>query len=251
MMYENILGKVQKLLAQDKEEYYQERSADAQEDISNIQEQQSYQPPSSAAAGITGQRTVQPAAHPPHPPSTRQEGMIVQPSSADTLDRLRQLGVSFISPSDLVPAPTPAPPNPYNSFFLPQATLPSTTIINPSPDTSLAINNLALKYLSDAELARLAGHHQHHQHASKAPPGQAGRQAEYSLASHQFLARYGLGGDPGQGGHGGTGEAHGQRQHPPPALPARPPHPAMPAPAVSVEDRVLDITAIRNLSTLG
>jgi len=168
------------------------------------------------------------------PPSGRQEGMTAEPSNTETLERLRQLGVSFISPSDLAPA-TPAA-NPYNSIFLPRANLPSTTLTSPSPDTSLAINNLALKYLSDGELAKLAGHH--NRQASKMPHNQEERPAEYSLASHQFLARYGLGSE------------QGQRQQPP-SLPARPPHPNMKQVMRPVLDRVLDITAIRNQSKLG
>ena len=298
LMYENILGQVHRLLAQDKEQYQQEGSVVGDQTVGQeqqhhlpprenilpaVQQRQEYAPPinsptheyspQSNTPRQVGNPLRQEYAQPPpsdnrrheytptsppqprptYPPSYRQEAMPDVSNNTATLDRLRQLGVSFISPSDLAPAPPIS--NPYNSIFLPKANLPSTTLISPSPDTSLAINNLALKYLSDAELVKLAGHH--NRQNSKEPTGQEQRQpAEYSMASHQFLARYGLGAEQGHGqGERGAGHAQGQRQQPPP-LPARPPNPGTeqvvrPVPAVPVLDRVLDITAIRNQSKLG
>jgi len=305
MMYENILGQVQRLLAQDKEQYQQEGSDGVVSDQTVGQEQQQHLPTHENMLPVAQQRqenaplinspaqkycqprntpreeyshplqenplrqeyasptlrqeyvpTSPPQSRPTYPPSNRQEAMPDVSTNTATLDRLRQLGVSFISPSDLAPAPPAS--NPYNSIFLPKANLPSTTLISPSPDTSLAINNLALKYLSDAELVKLAGHH--NRQSSKEPTRQEVRQpAEYSLASHQFLAMYGLGAGQVHGqaerGAGRAGHIEDQRQQPP-LLPARPPNPGTeqvirPAPAAPVMDRVLDITAIRNQSTLG
>jgi hypothetical protein len=89
------------------------------------------------------------------------------PAAAATLARLRQLGVSFISPEDLRPAQPPPPPSqgpvnhPYNSIFLPRAA--ATTSLwsdaGVSPDTSLEMNSLALKYLDDVQLSKLAEQH--------------------------------------------------------------------------------------------
>ena len=75
-----------------------------------------------------------------------------------TWERLRQLGVSFISPGDLAPAGSVSE-QPYNSVWLPQAKQPTLLDIRNTPDSSLAINNLALKYLSDQELSKLATLH--------------------------------------------------------------------------------------------
>merc|ERR1719318_1128892 len=226
---------------------------------------------------ILGQDTPSSSAAPTHrqavhPPSQPADYIVpaqpTQSATTATWDRLKQLGVSFISPSDLV-QPAPSSFFPYTSIYLPQASIPSTTMISPSPDTSLAINNLALKYLSDAELGRLAAQHNRQ---AKTPTSHDIRPAEYSLASHQFLARYGLGG----GRHGAqTQGVAGQGQdnvyqantrpvnlHPiTPHLPARPqhcpspphqqsPHTQPARPAAPVMDRVLDITAIRQQSKL-
>jgi len=303
MMYENILGQVQKLLAQDKEQYQQEGGTAVVSDQIIGQEQQQHPPTHGNILTLSQQRqeyappinsptqeyspptnpprqeyshpvqentyrqdyasptprqeyapSSPPQSRPTHPPRNRGEVLADVSSNTATLDRLRQLGVSFISQSDLAPAPPAS--NPYNSIFLPKANLPSTTLISPSPDTSLAINNLALKYLSDAELVKLAGHH--NKQTRKEPTRQEVRQsAEYSLASHQFLVRHGLGAEQGhgQGERVADGNAQAQRQQPP-LLPARPPNSGTeqvirPAPAVPVLDRVLDITAIRNQSKLG
>ena len=82
----------------------------------------------------------------------------VDPQAA-TWDRLRQLGVSFISPGDLGSAS--ASDQGQDTLWLPQARLPASSA-QPrlSPDASLAMNDLALKYLTDAELGHLAAVHQ-------------------------------------------------------------------------------------------
>ena len=84
----------------------------------------------------------------------------VDPQAA-TWDRLRHLGVSFISPGDLGSAS--ASGQVTDTLWLPQARLPASNAhAQPrlSPDASLAMNDLALKYLTDAELGQLAAVHQ-------------------------------------------------------------------------------------------
>ena len=77
---------------------------------------------------------------------------------AATWDRLRQLGVSFISPGDLG---TDSAASGQDTLWLPQARLPASSAhARLSPDASLAMNDLALKYLTDAELGQLAAVHQ-------------------------------------------------------------------------------------------
>ena len=78
---------------------------------------------------------------------------------AATWDRLRQLGVSFISPDDLGTDSASG----QDTLWLPQARLPASSAhahARLSPDASLAMNDLALKYLTDAELGQLAAVHQ-------------------------------------------------------------------------------------------
>ena len=118
-MYENILGKVKRLLAQEETPPAPEQKEE------NSEEEEREETPNQTEA---------------------------------TWQRLKQLGVSFISPADLAPAASPGEQQ-YNSVWLPQARLPSLHHTSASPDSSLAINNLALKYLSDQELAKLATLH--------------------------------------------------------------------------------------------
>ena len=75
-------------------------------------------------------------------------GMIEVDQQAGTWDRLRQLGVSFISPGDLGSASTG-----QDTLWLPQARVPDSQPRLHTPDASLAMNDFALKYLTDAELA--------------------------------------------------------------------------------------------------
>jgi len=105
---------------------------------------------------------------------------------AATWDRLRQLGVSFISPGDLG---TVSAASGQDTLWLPRARLPASNAhAQPrlSPDASLAMNDLALKYLTDNELGKLAAVHQ-----PKEKKEDARGQVDFSLASHQFLAKYG------------------------------------------------------------
>ena len=60
---------------------------------------------------------------------------------AATWDRLRQLGVSFISPGDLGSASTG-----QDTLWLPQARVPDSQPRLHTPDASLAMNDFALKY---------------------------------------------------------------------------------------------------------
>lgn len=122
------------------------------------------------------------------------------------LARLRQLGVSFISAEDLQQLPraeedrAPAGSGQpcYNSIFLPRATTSTQSVwSNASPDSSLEINSLALKYLDDAQLSKLADQH-------RINPGtgtkenrngevrKGGRSVDLSLATQEFLWRHGL-----------------------------------------------------------
>ena len=120
-LYENILDRVQRLLATGENK---ETSTEAVEVIEKKEEEVKH----------------------------------VDPQAA-TWDRLRQLGVSFISPGDLGTAS--ASDQGQDTLWLPQARLPASTA-QPrlSPDASLAMNDLALKYLTDAELGQLAAVHQ-------------------------------------------------------------------------------------------
>ncbi len=140
--------------------------------------------------------------------------------AAATLARLRQLGVSFISPEDLHPAssgatapseqaptnPPPLAPHPYNSIFLPRAAGLSQSSLwseDASPDSSLEINSLALKYLDDTQLSRLAEQHRINSKAT-ATASTRGEDSlrgnfigdrhcvDLSLATQEFLQRHGL-----------------------------------------------------------
>ena len=122
----------------------------------------------------------------------------VDPALA-TLERLRSLGISFISPADLTPAVVQSAQdggNKYNSVYLPTAASPSMSVFQgASPDTSLDINSLALKYLDDSQLTKLAEKHGGAEHKEKLNrPEKEDGGNNFSMATHQFLNRYGLGG---------------------------------------------------------
>lgn len=119
-----------------------------------------------------------------------------------TCNRLRQLGVSFISPEDLAPTSqrqqvTPAL-NEVSALFLPRAALPSESVWHPeqSPDTSLEISSLALKYLDEAQLSKLAVAHSSGRSKTKTKSSsnvsQNNSDVNMSLATQEFLNRYGL-----------------------------------------------------------
>ena len=120
-LYENILDRVQRLLATEENKE------------------------TTTEAGVVNEKK-------------EEEVKQVDPQAA-TWDRLRQLGVSFISPGDLGSASTSD--QGQDTLWLPQARLPASSA-QPrlSPDASLAMNDLALKYLTDAELGQLAAVHQ-------------------------------------------------------------------------------------------
>ena len=138
-LFENILGRVRKLLSQDDTNNSDNTTNDDIKKISDTDNKEN-------EAGVINieQKT---------------EAEKVDPQQA-TWDRLKQLGVSFISPADLAPGSRDsAPDQHYNSIWLPRAACPG-DVSRASPDTSLNINNLALKYLTDAELRQLAECHQ-------------------------------------------------------------------------------------------
>ena len=130
-MYENILGKVRKLLSQEETD------------------QDHHPVPAPAPVGLVEQ---------PRLDKVEEEAADIPNQTEATWERLRQLGVSFISPGDLAPAGSGSE-QPYNSVWLPQAKQPTLLDSRSTPDSSLAINNLALKYLSDQELSKLATLH--------------------------------------------------------------------------------------------
>ena len=143
-MYENILGKVRKLLAQEETD----------------------QPPAPASAPASVPASVAASApvglmEQPGLSKVEEESEDIPNQTEATWQRLRQLGVSFISPGDLAPAGglSLTEQQPYTSAWLPQAKQPTVLDIRNTPDSSLAINNLALKYLSDQELSKLATLH--------------------------------------------------------------------------------------------
>ena len=82
-------------------------------------------------------------------------GMIEVDQQAGTWDRLRQRWVSFISPGDLGSVSAG-----QDTLWLPQARIPALQPCFHAPDASLAMNDLALKYLTDVELGQPAVMHQ-------------------------------------------------------------------------------------------
>ena len=183
-LIENILGRVKRLLADDTDNVENDKV-----DTKPIQE-------ANISDDVKENKIEVVTEEPPRPDPT-----------LATWDRLKQLGVSFISAGDLSPAgqlDTTAAGQPFNSIWLPQARLPS--LSSSSPDTSLAINNLALKYLSDAELSKLAALHQRQDNKNKGMIMEfllitllhncylenVPRPTDLSMASQQFLAKYGL-----------------------------------------------------------
>jgi len=183
-MYDNILGNVKRLLEV--------------EPLSPITEQTTPADDRSARGSVT----PTPDSHDPpvQPVHSVQPVQPVDPVQA-TVDRLRQLGVSFISPADLSPAPPPPQQPPYYSTYLPTAVCPPMSLVSgASPDTSLDINSLALKYLDDSQLTKLAEKHRgvaagdrellrtaiNNNMADSDSP------VNFSMATQEFLTRHGL-----------------------------------------------------------
>jgi len=145
---------------------------------------------------------------------------------ASTVERLRQMGVSFITPQDLSPkqdAIEPAGVSPVGeggqglpSLFLPEARLPSILKVGGySQEVSLDINSLALKYLDDGELGHLAERLGNKKQVSWGQHRERERgQADYSIATQQFLARHGL---TPQAPHSGNNILEGIPRQPLPA----------------------------------
>lgn len=120
-----------------------------------------------------------------------------------TLSRLRQLGVSFISPQDLdrqclensQPSGMVMPKSTdCSAMFLPKAACPSQSLWQrDSTDTSLEISSLALKYLDEAQLSRLADRHRGSAVDGLGTSPMLANDVNMSLATQQFLDRHGLG----------------------------------------------------------
>lgn len=168
-LYQNILGQVKRLL-----------SKSDNPSPTPVTERYVPSPPTISKAPPAYTAAAPPSSPPPD-------------NRAATIERLRQMGVSFISPEDVSPSSASAPA-PYSSVYLPRAAEPSKSLFQDS-ETSLDINSLALKYLNDEELSSLAVRHQAAQGRKQVtwgsvPSSQDGN--ELSMASHQFLARHGL-----------------------------------------------------------
>jgi hypothetical protein len=121
-----------------------------------------------------------------------------------TCNRLRQLGVSFISPEDLFGGSTlpsyqhqQTAMNEVSTLFLPRATQPSESVWQQSPDTSLEISSLALKYLDESQLSKLAMAHHSKGKSSSNVSAIQNSDVNMSLATQQFLNRYGLAANTG------------------------------------------------------
>merc|ERR1719509_570354 len=189
-LYNNILGQVRRMLDVDNDPLSPIAEQLTPTEENSTQPSQSSRSQESLA---TSTPPVFPTRQSPPPPP-------VDPAIA-TLERLRSLGISFISPADLSPANPSTQPSgsKYNSVYLPTASNPSMSIFNgPSPDTSLDINSLALKYLDDSQLTRLAEKHTSSEHkeqiaGNRMRPEKEDSGTNYSMATHQFLNRYGLG----------------------------------------------------------
>jgi len=203
--YENILGNLKRMLAQ----------TDSPTGVS------AHIPVTSVPNVSTSEAINRDAAPPSLPPPASVPVPVAPPAPPDardpTLERLREMGVSFISPEDLT---TPAPAlSSNNSVYLPKACLPSKSIFQDS-NSSLDFNSLALKYLNDEQLSELAVRHQEAQGRKQVtwgtdvPSRQPG--AELSMASHQFLARYGL------AGSSQPDERTSREESSPPLLPSNP-----------------------------
>ena len=76
---------------------------------------------------------------------------------------------------------------PHKSIYLYQANIPSTSMVSPLPDIIHAINSTALKYLSDAELGRLAAQHSRQTETSGGQVSYWLEFVEMMVASHRVL----------------------------------------------------------------
>ena len=125
------------------------------------------------------------------------ESFIHDPESLDpaaaTFNRLRQLGVSFISPEELSrPRTLDSGSQEYSNMFLPRAASPSKSLWRNSPDTSLEISSLALKYLDEAQLSKLAYKHRAVEKINSTSVTISDNDVNMSMATQEFLNRHGL-----------------------------------------------------------
>jgi len=197
-VYNDILTKVNKLLAEPEQpqQYNEQQQNQSQAQQILLQQQQLPQQNQSIPRQISPQPFQQQLPPSSNYQDTNQysiiaeiregssEGGNVDPTAA-TLARLRQLGVSFINPEDLQTSgerSTRAPE--YSNLFLPRAASPSQSVWTNSTDTSLEISSLALKYLDESQLSKLADKHR----------GDAGERSasNMSLATTEFLRKHGL-----------------------------------------------------------
>ena len=135
---------------------------------------------------------------------------------------------------------TPSSSNQPNSSYQNQTNILSPTMGSPPSDTSLVIDSMALKYLSDEELRRL-GAKFNRQGATAG--SKKTRPAECSLA------RYGLGGGQGQVVAGRDGDSYtgGHAQVRPVSLPQSNPHQITPQlPARPHHDQPPHLTPVTN-----
>jgi len=199
-VYNDILTKVNKLLAEPEQPQHYNQQQQKQSQQQQIPQQKQLLPQQNQQIPRQQHQIPQQHFQQQLPPSSdyqdtnhysiiadnqgSSEGGNVDPTAA-TLARLRQLGVSFINPEDLQTSgerSTRAPE--YSNLFLPRAASPSQSVWTNSTDTSLEISSLALKYLDESQLSKLAEKHR----------GEAGERSapNMSLATTEFLQKHGL-----------------------------------------------------------
>ena len=125
------------------------------------------------------------------------ESFVNEPESYDpataTFNRLRQLGVSFISSEELSrPRTKDLGSQEYSNMFLPRAASPSKSLWRNSPDTSLEISSLALKYLDETQLSKLADKHRAVERRTLTSVTISDNDVNMSMATQEFLNRHGL-----------------------------------------------------------
>lgn len=173
-LYHNILGQVKRLLAKE-DNVVASPPPPAPLTLPSAASSQSV--PAEAAPSLKTATSAAPSSAPPPNPRIA------------TLARLKEMGVSFINPSE--------PQLAEQSVFLPRAQLPTQSVFQgASTDSSLDISSLALKYLDDSQLNNLALRHQQGEPKKQVKWEEQGQShgTELSMASHQFLARHGLSG---------------------------------------------------------
>jgi len=125
------------------------------------------------------------------PVSMVKECPTISSDSIALCNRLRQLGVSFINPEDLDKNAEAQLTNEVSALFIPRAACPSNSVWQQSADTSLEISSLALKYLDEEQLSKLAIAHTRSENKRR-DQKQEKLDVNFSLSSKEFLDRYGL-----------------------------------------------------------